>query len=156
MKTSALVSYSTLALLIAAATGRIHAQTAANPPAGGDNSPDDSIVMLSPFEVRTDKDYGYRAVSTLSGGRLSSDLQTTPAAISVLTREFLDDLGITDIQEALAWGVNTSAFSETDVTANASAGDSVNGRPGSSYNNNTAKFAVSAMSQSQEVIFPGS
>ena len=45
-----------------------------------------TTVLLSPFEVRTDKDTGYVASNTLAGSRLNTKLADTPAAISVLTR----------------------------------------------------------------------
>jgi outer membrane receptor protein involved in Fe transport len=60
-------------------------------------------VVLSPFEVSTDKDNGFAAASSLAGGRLALDLRDTPAAYSVITREFIDALGITDLQSAAEW-----------------------------------------------------
>lgn len=101
---------------------------------------DDEVMVLSPFVVSTQRDFGYTATSSLAGGRLATDLQKTPAAISVLTREFLDDIGVTDIQGALAWGTNTGAAGDSDVAANATAGDSVNGRPDTSNNSNSVKI----------------
>ncbi len=59
--------------------------------------------MLSVFEVNTDKDNGFAAASSLAGGRLALDLRDTPAAYSVITREFIDALGITDLQNAAEW-----------------------------------------------------
>ena len=60
-------------------------------------------VMLSVFEVNTDKDNGFAAASSLAGGRLALDLRDTPAAYSVITRDFIDALGITDLQNAAEW-----------------------------------------------------
>jgi len=61
--------------------------------------PSDAVV-LTPFEVSTNKDNGFAAAGSLAGGRLASDLRDTPAAYSVITREFIDALGITDLQAA--------------------------------------------------------
>lgn len=60
-------------------------------------------VVLSPFEVSSDKDNGFAAASSLAGGRLALDLRDTPASYSVITREFIDALGITDLQSAAEW-----------------------------------------------------
>src|SRR5690606_5603819 len=57
------------------------------------------MIVLNPFEVSTDQDRGYAAGNTLSGGRADTPLKITPNAISVMTKEFLDDFGITDMNE---------------------------------------------------------
>lgn len=96
----------------------------------------EETVLLSPFEVAAEKDYGYTAANTLSGGRLSTSLQQTPAAISVLTREFLDDLGVSDIQQALAWTTNSQAAGNSDVAADATISNNLNGQPQMAGNGN--------------------
>ena len=70
---------------------------------------DTPAVTLSPFTVSTDRDVGFVATSSLAGGRLASDLADTPAAYSVITREFIDALNIVDLAQALEWTVNTNA-----------------------------------------------
>ena len=60
-------------------------------------------VMLSPFEVSSERDTGFAAASSLAGGRLAGDLRDTPVAYSVITRDFIDALGITDLQTAAEW-----------------------------------------------------
>src|SRR5688572_21337894 len=57
-------------------------------------------IALSPFEVSTSKDVGFVAASSLAGGRLAGELRDTPAAYSVLTREFIDALGLIDLSAA--------------------------------------------------------
>lgn len=64
-------------------------------------------VQLSPFEVRTDQDVGYTATSSLAGGKLATDLRDTPVSLSVMTKEFLDDIGANTFTEAAAWAPNT-------------------------------------------------
>lgn len=56
--------------------------------------PNDAI-MLTPFEVSSEKDNGFAAASSLAGGRLAGDLRPTPVAFSVITRDFIDALGVT-------------------------------------------------------------
>jgi len=66
-------------------------------------------VTLSPFEVSTSRDVGFVATSSLAGGRLAGNLKDTPAAYSVLTREFIDALGLVDLTEASEWTVNSTS-----------------------------------------------
>ena len=92
------------ALFVAPFATSLCAQAAATPASA---SAVGGTVKLSPFEVRNDKDQGYAATSTLAGSRLNTDLRDTPAAISVMTREFLIDIGAVNVTEALGYGLNT-------------------------------------------------
>jgi iron complex outermembrane receptor protein len=74
--------------------------------AGNVAGPGDTPVELSPFVVNTDKDTGYAATSTLAGSRLNTELRDTPAAISVMTREFLLDIGAVNVIDALGYAMN--------------------------------------------------
>lgn len=65
------------------------------------------VIELPPFEVRTEKDTGYSAQNTTSGSRLNTKLADTPAAISVFTKEFLEDIGATNIEDITAYSVNS-------------------------------------------------
>lgn len=80
----------------------------------------EEIFELSPFEVSAENDVGYRATSTLAGSRLNTQLKDVPASITVLTGEFLDDLGATDIETAMAYvaGVETSLTSDFSTVTN--------------------------------------
>jgi outer membrane receptor protein involved in Fe transport len=61
------------------------------------------VFELSPFEVDASGDTGYRATNTLAGSRLNTQLKDVAASVTVLTGEFLDDLGADDIETALAY-----------------------------------------------------
>ena len=65
-------------------------------------------IVLSPFTVNTDKDDGFAASNAGTATRLSLDMKDVPAAYSVMTREFIDALGITNVQDAAAWAPNGS------------------------------------------------
>lgn len=80
-------------------------ETAATSSAGAGTV--DQTIELSPFVVNTDKDVGFIAASALAGGRLAGDLKDTPVAYSVLTREFIDALDLTDLVSASEWTVNS-------------------------------------------------
>ncbi|MGH7955683.1 MAG: secretin and TonB N-terminal domain-containing protein [Opitutaceae bacterium] len=65
-------------------------------------------IVLSPFEVTTDKDTGFAAAGSLAGGRLAGELRDTPVAYSVMTREFIDALGVVDLFEASEWSTGNT------------------------------------------------
>src|SRR5215203_3779432 len=90
-----------LPLLFSATTCAI-AQTSVLPGTGKAGA-NDQAVTLTPFEVTTDRDTGFAAASALAGGRLATDLRDTPAAYSVINREFIDALNLTDLQSAQNW-----------------------------------------------------
>ena len=71
-------------------------------------APNAAVVSLSPFEVNSSRDVGFVAASSLAGGRLATDLADTPVAYSVQTKEFLDALNISDLNEAINWTVNAN------------------------------------------------
>jgi iron complex outermembrane receptor protein len=77
------------------------------PPLAHAAEPAADAITLSPFIVNTDKDTGYAANNTLAGSRLNTELKDTPAAISVMTREFLLDIGAVNVIDALGYALNT-------------------------------------------------
>ena len=85
-----------------AAAANLHAQSA---PAAAAAPGKPSAIQMTPFQVSTDKDRGYFGGSTLAGGRADTPLKITPASISVMTREFLEDFDLTDMNQSLAWTV---------------------------------------------------
>lgn len=80
-------------------------QTANPPPA--DDSATEEVVVLSPFTVSSERDRGYQATDTLAGTRIRTDLADIGSAISVVTKEFMDDLGAVNNETLLAYTVNT-------------------------------------------------
>jgi len=70
-------------------------------------------ITLTPFTVNSDRDTGFAAASALAGGRLATDLRDTPAAYSVINREFIDALNLTDLQSAQNW--TTGATFTSDI-----------------------------------------
>ena len=91
-----------VALATAVASAQIAPARSSSSPAG------EAAVLLSPFEVNTSKDVGFVAASSLAGGRLATDLADTPVAYSVQTREFLDALNLSDLNEAINWTVSAT------------------------------------------------
>ncbi len=75
------------------------AQTAPATPPASPATPGETVI-LSVFEVSSDKDIGYRAMSSIAGARTGEDLKSVPMPISMLTEEFLRDIDATDLLEA--------------------------------------------------------
>jgi outer membrane receptor protein involved in Fe transport len=95
-----------LGVLSLAATAALLAQTAAPPPAPPP-PPKGDVIVLSPFNVDANRDLGYLAENTLAGSRLNTKLRDTPGSVTVFTKEFLDDIGVTDLKQLVEFSVNT-------------------------------------------------
>ena len=63
---------------------------------------------MDPFSVSADSDVGFVAASSLAGGRIATALKDTPAAYSIITKEFLDAFNVTDMAEAANYSVNSN------------------------------------------------
>jgi len=66
----------------------------------------DEVVQMSVFSVNAEKDEGYQALNTASGSRINTALKDTPAAISVFTQQFLQDVGASTIEDMLSYAAN--------------------------------------------------
>lgn len=89
-----------LALLagLSAAAGAF-AQSAPPPAAGTRDEP----VLLSEFEVATERDTGYRANNAVSATRTNTAIRDIPQSITVLTEQFLQEIEALSPDEALAY-----------------------------------------------------
>ncbi len=101
-------------------------------------------VELSPFEVRADEDVGYQAANTTAGSRLNSRLKDTPAMVSPFTKEFLSDIGATDLESMLAYATNVEREVE-DAT------NGFNNPPGRDSTGNDFRFRVRGVAGSSSV-----
>ncbi len=72
-----------------------------------DSDEDEEIFELSPFTVEGTTQDGYRATHTLAGTRIKTELKDVGAAISVVTEQFMDDIGATDNETLLSYTLNT-------------------------------------------------
>jgi outer membrane receptor protein involved in Fe transport len=106
-----------------AAAVSVGAQTAVTPTS-------QDPIMLSPFDVNAARDTGFVAASSLAGGRLAGDLKDTPVAYSVITRDFIDALGITNAFDASDWAPNSV---KTVSSTGGGYGEDVGNTPGA-YN----------------------
>ncbi|MBK8474960.1 MAG: TonB-dependent receptor plug domain-containing protein [Opitutaceae bacterium] len=97
-----------LALMSAFPLGvALQAQTTPATEATADaTSTDADVVLLDPFTVTTEHE-GYKAVDTLAGSRVRTDLRDTPSALSVVTSKLMQDLGVTNAESLLVYTNNT-------------------------------------------------
>lgn len=110
------------ALVIAACCAHSLSSQVAPLPSGA-SRPDGETLVLSPFTVEASDEQGYRANNTLSGTRLKASLADIPASVSVFTKDFLDDIGATSIQDAYLYSVSTE--NENEFARNDTEGDDV-------------------------------
>ena len=82
--------------LLAAETGAAEKKATAEP-----------AIELSPFLVEESTDQGYYASQTLAGGRLKQDIKDLGTSIQVVTKEFMDDLGVTGVEELFQYTTGT-------------------------------------------------
>ena len=96
-----------LALLsVSAAWPGLIAQTTTPSATAAKDTSDDELVVLTPFEINTSKDTGYQATQTLAGTRIRTDLKDVGSAISVITKDFMTDIGATDSGTLLQYTTN--------------------------------------------------
>ncbi len=95
----------------------VHAQSV--PPPAAAKPAETQAVVLSPFVVTSENDEGYRATFTSAGSRLRTDLKDIAASVTVLTDEFMNDLGANDVASALAFvsgAENDSTYHQENLT----------------------------------------
>lgn len=69
------------------------------------------VVQLSPFEVSSRTETGYGAATTLAGNRLNTELRDVGNAVSVITPQFLKDIGATSNESLLQYTTGTEVGS---------------------------------------------
>ncbi|MEO7599660.1 MAG: TonB-dependent receptor [Opitutus sp.] len=52
---------------------------------------EDGTIVLSPFEVNSDRDFGYLKTNSATATRIGMEIQNVPMNISVISKEFLED-----------------------------------------------------------------
>jgi outer membrane receptor protein involved in Fe transport len=108
--------YQTIAgavLLSTALTAPLGAQgtPAPAPTAPTEEAEKEEVIVLSPFEVTTEENEGYAAATTLAGNRLNTELRDVGNAVSVITPQFLKDIGATSNESLLQYTTGTEVGS---------------------------------------------
>ena len=101
-------------LLIACLPAAVQAQTA---PLPSSRAAADETLVLNPFEVASQKDYGYRAAASTTGTGIAGLIKDTPMNISVITGELIRDTKGTQLVDVLraAGTVTAQSKDEGDV-----------------------------------------
>jgi len=111
------------ALLVIVGTWPLFAQNRASAPDSNSDTSTPDVIMLSPFEVSTDRgNSGYSAATALAGNRLSTRLSDVGSAISVVTEQFLRDTGATSNTTLLQYTTSTEVGGVFGTLANAGSG----------------------------------
>jgi len=89
---------------------------AATPPSSPASSASE-IVQLDPFSVVSERDYGYRATNASTATGSGEPVRNTPMSIAILTRELLEDKGLTEVRDALrdVTGMSAASKEEGDI-----------------------------------------
>lgn len=92
-------------LIALCAAPLVRAQTATPAPTTAD---EEEVLVLTPFEVTAGTgNEGYTAATTLAGNRLNTELRDIGSAVTVVTKEFLQDIAATDNNSLLQYTVGT-------------------------------------------------
>ena len=92
------LSAAALALAIAAVLRAQSPVSAAN----------DQVVTLTPFDVSAAANQGYRATNSVSGTRVNMSLMDIPQTVSVITADFMNDLGFDNLDQVLTYASSVS------------------------------------------------
>lgn len=99
-----------LALTLSFLVGTALAQSVAPSATSAASAAEDAALILNPFVVSTDANKGYYASETLSGTQLKSQVRDLANPITILTEEFMRDIGAVNYEEALEFLPSTQAF----------------------------------------------
>lgn len=80
---------------------------------GIEDESDQNVVNLSEFVINTNADYGYLATEALTATRIGTKLVETPLNINVITENFINDLGMDIVGEALRY-TSSANFDENN------------------------------------------
>src|SRR4051812_17380385 len=93
--------------------GYSFAQTVPVPPSTSvPRTEDQPVVELSPFVIAGSTETGWIATETLAGSRLRTNFKDVPNQIETLTKDFMDDLGVTTIDQALIYTANVENWND--------------------------------------------
>ncbi len=76
----------------------------------GISAAEDKAVVLNPFAVSSEANKGYYASETLSGTQLKSQVRDLANPITILTEEFMHDIGAVNYEETPEFLPSTQAF----------------------------------------------
>jgi hypothetical protein len=117
-----------LAAFLSVLTSTAVAQSVAPVSIPASPTSEDSTIVLNPFVVSTEASKGYYASETLSGTQLKSQVRDLANPITILTEEFMRDIGAVNYEEALEFLPSTQSFKGDSADP-----ESVSSRTGTPY-----------------------
>lgn len=114
---------------ISAASAQQRDPATANTPTA--TKSEDEVITLSPFEVTTDAK-GYYAPNSMSGTRFNSKIEDLGTAITVVTKEQMQDFAMTDINDVFLYTASTEGtgtYTDYTVDRNGQVSDNVQNNP---------------------------
>lgn len=92
-----------------AASTSAPAPVAATPTTSPASAPSDpNTLVLSPFVVSSERDFGYLKTNSATATRIGAEIQKVPLSITVLSEDFVKDTGMRDIQDTLRYVASSS------------------------------------------------
>src|SRR5262245_61546470 len=82
------------------------------PPSSGTATRNDEAVALSPFVISESAETGWIATETLAGSRLRTNFKDVPNQIETLTKDFMADLGLNSVEQALVYTANVENLND--------------------------------------------
>lgn len=95
--------------------------------------PANEAVVLSPFTVGGERDSGYAATETLAGTRLRTELRDVGAPLTILTPEFMRDLAVNSLDQALLYTPSIDSVEGDNTDANRASGTQMRFGTGQSF-----------------------
>lgn len=77
----------------------------------------EGITVLSPFQVNSEKDYGYLKTNSATATRIGMEIQKIPLSISVLSEDFIRDTGMREISDVLRYSASAAGDTRQGVKA---------------------------------------
>lgn len=74
--------------------------------AGADPGDSKEVVTMSPFEVVTNKDYGYRKTMSTTTSRVAIPIVENPQAVEIISGELIKDFGVTMPQQVFRYSAS--------------------------------------------------
>ena len=82
------------------------AQQTSEPTAETEPAEDNSVVKLNPYTINEKNVVGWNSQMTFSGSRTAEELIRIPANISILTKDYLKDIGATNLLDILPYAAS--------------------------------------------------
>lgn len=134
-------------LILATSASLVFGQQSSTASSAGNEDP----ILLSPFTVEAEEDEGYASSIVTSGSRLRTELRDVAASVSVLTQEFMDDLGASDVSEVVAFLSGGDNDNTSDPTG-ANVGQGYDGSDFGDRNNRVGEISIRGLGRASSTM----